>query len=241
MPAPSYLFSRDLRSSIRLNYQHLAIKQLYPYSLHPSIPTDATNLHVADIGAGTAIWSIEVARQRPSAQITGFDISGDQFPRPEWLPPNLRLETHDAFATFPERHHGRYDVVNVRFFVTLLASDEMVRTVVRNLTQLLRPGGYLQWQDANPETARAIASDNSKPKSATEKLAMLMPRTLWNQCYLLGYQEVQAYVAEADSSQDVKKEEMKKANKMIQDLEDEFRGGASMEVEYFCIISQKGT
>lgn len=44
---------------------------------------------------------------------------------------------HDAFKPFPEHHIGSYDIVHLRFFVTLLKSEDEVRGLVENLAALL--------------------------------------------------------------------------------------------------------
>ena len=47
----------------------------------------------------------------------------------------------------PEEH-GQYDVVHVRLLVAGMNSTDW-DVAVRNLTQLLRPGGALQWEECN--------------------------------------------------------------------------------------------
>ncbi|GAP88717.2 hypothetical protein SAMD00023353_1201320 [Rosellinia necatrix] len=61
VPDPSpYIFSRDHKSSIRLNYQHMLIKQLcdgrllHP-AVHRSVASSASpSIRVADVATGTA-------------------------------------------------------------------------------------------------------------------------------------------------------------------------------------------
>ncbi|KAF2198221.1 hypothetical protein GQ43DRAFT_443550 [Delitschia confertaspora ATCC 74209] len=169
-----YMFNRDHKASVRLNYQHWATKQLCGgYLLHPSIPTSNVR-RVADIGTGTAIWPVELSQTlSPDIQIDAFDVSRAQYPPNEWVPGNVKLHTHDAFLPFPEKHVGRYDVVHVRFFVTLL-NPENIQRFIQNVVALLRPDGYLQWFDANPSTAKATAINPTTSKVAVEKLAALM-------------------------------------------------------------------
>ena len=71
-----------------------------------------------------------------SIRIDGFDISSAQFPPKEWLPANVRLYTCDAFSSFPFEYHGLYDVVHVRFFMTLL-TKESLGLLIGNLRTLL--------------------------------------------------------------------------------------------------------
>ncbi len=84
-----------------------------------------------------SIWPTEVSRQLPAkARIDCFDVSSAQYPHQNWLPTNMYLHVHDAFAPFPSDHIGAYDIVHVRFFVTLVSKDS-VDGLVGNLMSLL--------------------------------------------------------------------------------------------------------
>ena len=83
------------------------------------------------------ILPIELSHQlAPSAQIDGFDISSAQFPIGEWLPRNVHLYVQDAFSRFPRECIGMYDVVHVRYFVTVVCGRN-VEGMMRNLGSLL--------------------------------------------------------------------------------------------------------
>lgn len=85
----------------------------------------------------TRIWLTELSDALPAdCQLHGFDISGDQYPPEEWLPRNVSLHEHDAFLPFAPEFLGSFDVVNLRFFITLLDGDN-VRLLIRNLKSLL--------------------------------------------------------------------------------------------------------
>ncbi|KAL2038437.1 hypothetical protein N7G274_008776 [Stereocaulon virgatum] len=114
----SYVFNRGHKSTVRLNYQHFWMKQLCGYLIHPTIPTQSPNIRIADIGTGTGIWPLELSHELPgTARIDGFDISPAQYPHRNWLPANVILHVHNAFAPFPQEYVGVYDVVHVRFFL----------------------------------------------------------------------------------------------------------------------------
>lgn len=64
----------------------------------------------------------------------GFDISPQQFP-------TMRSETtsfyvHDLLKPFPAEHHGKYDLVHLRFLLAVLKEDQL-KTAVDNLVPLL--------------------------------------------------------------------------------------------------------
>lgn len=54
---------------------------------------------------------------------------------------------------FPVEFQGTFDVVTVRLLVTTLTGDDW-RLVAENLMKLLKPGGWLQWQE--PDGVRSV-------------------------------------------------------------------------------------
>ncbi|KAI0420095.1 S-adenosyl-L-methionine-dependent methyltransferase [Xylaria grammica] len=173
-----YIFDRDHKSSIRLNYQHILIKKLCnDQLLHPAIQqsiASRSSIRVADIATGTALWLTELSDALPkNAQFHGFDISRNQYPPNEWLPNNVSLHEHDAFKPFAPEFLGTFDVVNLRFFITLL-NGKNVQSLLGNLKTLLKPDGFLHWLDFDPRSARAIAIRPSLHMPRTESVVSIM-------------------------------------------------------------------
>ncbi|MCJ1391460.1 hypothetical protein MMC18_004324 [Xylographa bjoerkii] len=169
-----YLFGTDLRSSARLNYQHFLAKQQVGYLLHPSITLEGAHPKIADIGAGTCIWSIELSQQYPDVQFDCYDVTDKQFPSTDLLPKNISLHVHDAFEDFPKNLHGTYDVIHVQMFLTIVKKDDP-EPLISNFMNLLKPGGYLYWVDVDSESVRAVHPKHpSKPASAAVAIAGLM-------------------------------------------------------------------
>lgn len=83
-----------------------------------------------------SIWIGELTRELPQAHIDGFDISEDQYPPMEWYGPNVSLGKLDIFKPLPDELKNKYDVVHLRFFMTV-ASDDNVQTVINNLKGML--------------------------------------------------------------------------------------------------------
>lgn len=71
-----------------------------------------------------------------SARIDGFDISSDQFPPQAWRGNIVHLFTHDTFNPFPSEYLGQYDIVHIRFFVTIV-NNEDAEPLLNNLMTLL--------------------------------------------------------------------------------------------------------
>ncbi|KAL9093259.1 MAG: hypothetical protein Q9165_004000 [Trypethelium subeluteriae] len=166
----------------RLNYMHWMLKAICGYLLHPKVPRGSLQgIRVADVGTGSGIWLLELAEELPTTStLEGFDISGQQYPPPEWWASNMKLMEHDAFKPFPQQYIGAYDVVNARFLLTLIRSPEAV-PFLENLVTLLsmiacslnlvcvysslrnallpEPGGYIQWIEPQFYSAQTKASN----------------------------------------------------------------------------------
>lgn len=100
------------------------------------------------------------------------------------------------------------------------------------------PGAFYGWVDRVPDiladaqtsvVAHQIASSAGFPSS----------KVIWNQCYLLGYQEFWARLVEGGATGSAQAEQAEQAKAEGSALEAEFAAGASMEVDYFCIVARK--
>ncbi|KAL9598534.1 MAG: hypothetical protein Q9219_004436 [cf. Caloplaca sp. 3 TL-2023] len=173
VPEP-YMLPRDISESQRLDAQHDYFRQLsYGHLVHPSIPADELRT-VADIATGTGIWLRQLAEESSASSLVetqrpefvGFDISQQQFPPQGSLPARVTLVVHDMVQPFPAQYHGHFDLVNVRL-VSYAVKEMDLDKIVRNVIQLLRPGGYLQWQETDaseswthPEVSMATSCIN---------------------------------------------------------------------------------
>ncbi|KAK4616134.1 Methyltransferase str2 [Fulvia fulva] len=168
-----YPFNRDALASTRLNLQHKMWVDSTGYHLHPDVyvPKDAL---IADIGCGTGLWAVEVAKSKPDCRVEAFDLSLAQAPPKEWCPSNVTFGQLDIFAPIPAHMQGRYDVVTVRLFICVVQSSDPM-PLLRNLLSLLRPGGYLQWQETDPSSDKIILAD---PSASAPKLQAL--RAIFN-------------------------------------------------------------
>ncbi|KAF7934066.1 uncharacterized protein EAE97_008426 [Botrytis byssoidea] len=118
---PGYVLVRDMHASIRLNLQHYFWKDGLGYLLHPSIPPPPPRpkYRVADLGTGTGIWPLDLARRLPpTAQLCGFDISSAQFP-PSQLPTlerEIRIDPNRGIAEGPNGEEAPHvaKVLNVQ-------------------------------------------------------------------------------------------------------------------------------
>ena len=144
-----YMLGGSYTATSRLNYQFYLWKESLHFNIHPSIPLPPRGACVADVATGTAIWLTDLAGEMPpDAQLNGFDIDLDQAPPNAWLPPNVSLSKWSVFDEPPEGMIGIHDVVHVRL-LGFVVKHGNPRPILRNLLKLLKPGGYLQWEDFN--------------------------------------------------------------------------------------------
>ncbi|CAG8956363.1 hypothetical protein HYFRA_00003745 [Hymenoscyphus fraxineus] len=150
----SYQMANELLSfrghneaAVRLYLQHWMCQYQTGFLLNPKIPTQKEDLMILDVACGSGIWLIELSRSLPpSAKLTGFDISPSHFPPKSELPSNVTLETSDAFQPVPDHMIGKYDIVHVGR-INMFVRFENPGPVLQNFIQMLKPGGYLQWDE----------------------------------------------------------------------------------------------
>ncbi|KAI0173119.1 S-adenosyl-L-methionine-dependent methyltransferase [Hypoxylon sp. FL1284] len=164
-----YVFTRDFLDNTRINLMHHVWTKVFGYIVHPKVPTEAANLRIADVGTGSGIWLIDVGEKLKQARLDGLDISFDAAPPSETLPSNVDFRYWNVRDAVPEDLIGVYDIVHIRFFAFVLLNDE-IPDVVAKIFSLLKPGGYLQWAEADMETLRF---DTAKPEGQTKCLTEL--------------------------------------------------------------------
>jgi hypothetical protein len=104
--------------------------------------------------------------------MVGLDLFPVHFPAAGNLPENIKLGVLDAFSEdVPEEHVGQYDVVHVRVFTGVVKNNDPA-PLVRNAFKMLKPGGYLQWDEFDGGSWKAVApgDDSSVSTSATTEM-----------------------------------------------------------------------
>ncbi|KAE8138749.1 hypothetical protein BDV38DRAFT_291811 [Aspergillus pseudotamarii] len=168
-----YVLTRDFLDNNRINLQHYLWIELFGYHIHPTIPTTSPTLRIADIGTGTGVWLTDQARRLPSTVfLEGLDVSFDATPPQELLPPNVNLREYNILGETPPDLQGLYDIVHIRNFSFVLKNDQ-VEQVIRNLYQLLKPGGYIQWGEPDVSSFRIEKSDPENKIGALTELIQI--------------------------------------------------------------------
>jgi SAM-dependent methyltransferase len=148
-----YLLPKDAQEDNRLDYQHHVLHlSIGSHSVAP-LPQELTR--ILDVGTGTGIWAIEMARQYPRAQVIGVDIGTSSFKTD--LPENCVLQSGNVMEhlPFPDQ---TFDYTHQRFLVAAIPAARWP-DVVRELVRVTRPGGWVElleinnvFQNPGPET-----------------------------------------------------------------------------------------
>ncbi|KAF2677642.1 UMTA methyltransferase family protein-like protein [Lentithecium fluviatile CBS 122367] len=165
----TYALKRDFNASTRLTAQHYLWKDVLKFELHPSISIGPDS-HIADVATGNGIWLLDLMQNLPSTiKLDGFDISLDQCPPDAWLPDNVNMHTWDLFEEPPARFVGVFDVVHIRL-ITVAVRNNDPRPILANLHRLLKPGGYIQWDEADSVDWSVRSVHHSVDTQAVERL-----------------------------------------------------------------------
>ena len=142
-----------LMKPLRLTAQHYLWTQHQGYHVHPSVQLSSLgDVRVADIACGNCLWLLDSeasTRDMFKASWTGFDISSAQFPKEAFLPSNVSLQTLDVYNV-PSELHGKSDLIHLRMLGFGVRDNDPI-PVLRTLLALLKPGGWLQWDEADHE------------------------------------------------------------------------------------------
>ena len=263
-----YMLDRTYAAAARLNFQYYLWKDSLQFNIHPSILIPGQNAQICDVATGTAIWPINVARELPSAKIMGLDISLAQVPHTEWLPTNVVLKSWNVFEDVPEDMLNRFDIVHIRLLVLVVENSDP-RPIIQNLLKMLKPGGYIQWDDLNyPDTSIKVV-DVSLETPALQELREIVysqGRHDWTvrlvdifrgeglHDAVLYHFEDRKELFRANSEQHLltmeefasrlvsvsKKDEASKIYKLVQDVYEECLNGAALSMPRVVCVARKG-
>ncbi|KAI1207692.1 uncharacterized protein F4807DRAFT_434246 [Annulohypoxylon truncatum] len=151
--------ARNFRTSARLHLQHLLFQNTLDHILEPNIQTFVAGrkeLKVADLGCGNGAWLNdlydELSSKGISAQLDGYDINPINFPASAFLPPSVTLKKLDILAKpLPADMVGAYDIVHARALTSIIVGSDL-SPVLSAALALLKPGGWLQWEESRADT-----------------------------------------------------------------------------------------
>ncbi|KAK0239141.1 S-adenosyl-L-methionine-dependent methyltransferase [Armillaria nabsnona] len=145
-----YQLPTDVAEMNRLGLQHrlwfLMIGGLYPTFIVDALQgIMRENVHptVADIGCGSAIWAMEMARLFPESEVVGFDLNEQGYPD---APENFRFKQCDLSKGLPEIQSATFDVIHCRCVAQHVSNPLDLISVIADA---LKPGGLLLLADGD--------------------------------------------------------------------------------------------
>ncbi|KAL2836689.1 hypothetical protein BJY01DRAFT_258622 [Aspergillus pseudoustus] len=174
----AYPLARNSAAAARLNYQFYLWKDSLGFSLHPTIATSLKaqilSPSIADICTGTAIWLLDLLPEfSPTANFEGLDMSLALTPPTAWLPPNLTVREWNLDDDVPDDLVEKYDVIHLRLLV-LVVRDGDPAPVTRKVARMLKPGGWIQWDDYNYQGTHVVKVDPKLQTPALERLCAFL-------------------------------------------------------------------
>ncbi|KAJ0166753.1 hypothetical protein CTA2_6034 [Colletotrichum tanaceti] len=159
----------------RLAYNHfniwtpLTVDLLPPHILSSLQSQDRPR--IADVATGSGVWLTSLVEDLPPhSELFGFDLDKRKFPpRPPTPPippppsspllrpekPRLSFLVQNVLEPFPPELRGTFDLVHVRLLATGLKAGDW-DAVLANLSDLLKPDGWLLWEDTGDVFIRAF-------------------------------------------------------------------------------------
>ncbi|MGH2479872.1 MAG: class I SAM-dependent methyltransferase, partial [Ktedonobacteraceae bacterium] len=133
-----YFLPKDQEEEFRLNFQHHAL--YHAIGNHYVAPIDPATRLMLDVGTGTGIWAVEMARQFPTAQVIGVDVDPALFSTR--TPENCRLRVGDVLSRlpFPDQFFG---YTHQRFLRAAITTRNWPG-VVRELARVTSAGGWVE-------------------------------------------------------------------------------------------------
>ncbi|CEL06681.1 hypothetical protein ASPCAL09853 [Aspergillus calidoustus] len=175
----AYPLARTTAASTRLNYQFYLWKDSLGFNLHPTIAASLETqtqspLCIADICTGTAIWLLDLLPSLPpTATLEGLDMSLSLTPPAPWLPANLTLREWNLNDDIPEDLLEKYDVIHLRLLVLVVQNSDPC-PIIRKVTRMLKPGGWIQWDDYNYQGTHVVKVDEGLETPALDRLCAFL-------------------------------------------------------------------
>jgi len=113
-------------------------------------------------------WLLDcIALFPPTTQFYGFDITPAHFPAARDIPSNIQLRQRDILAPdVPDNLVGSFDIVHIRAFGSVIRDSDCA-PMLQAVNRLLKPGGWVQWEEADSSAMVAVGGDSGAASSTT--------------------------------------------------------------------------
>lgn len=148
----AYPLPKDQEEHDRLDFQHHALNLTLGNQYLAPLPSHVRT--IVDVGAGTGIWSMEMARLFPASLVLGLDVDTALFGQTP--PANCLLRAGNLLTGLPLPDQFA-DFVHQRFLV-LAIPDTRWPEAVRELVRVTRVGGWLELVETDARVQAAGAA-----------------------------------------------------------------------------------
>lgn len=152
-----YLLPKDAQEQRRLNFQHHCLYSAMGNHYLAPLPPDVTT--ILDVGTGTGIWPVDMARLFPQAHIVGVDISAASLDYASSAAYTFCLADVLQGLPFPDQ---QFAYVHQRLLVAAIPATHWP-AVIRELVRVTLPGGWVELlevgatiQPAGPNTTQLL-------------------------------------------------------------------------------------
>lgn len=135
----TYMLPVDRQESDRLNFQHHLLYNATGNHYFAPLPGQLDS--ILDVGCGTGIWAVELAKLYPDARVQGVDLIEASFGKIS-RPINCTFSIADVLKGLPYPPRS-FAYVHQRFLVAGIKANDWPQ-VVAELTRVTRPGGWLE-------------------------------------------------------------------------------------------------
>jgi len=134
-----YAYPNDEQEIDRLDFLHAIFYKALGNKLFLAPLEQDKVKNAMDIGTGTGLWALDFGDQFLNAKVIGVDLSPIQ---PQWVAPNVHFFVENVEQPWSYSH--KFDFIFGRY---LISSFKDYGGVIRQATECLEPGGFIEFQD----------------------------------------------------------------------------------------------
>ncbi|CAG8634102.1 3760_t:CDS:2 [Ambispora leptoticha] len=142
-----YFLANDDEEAYRLSRYHDAIKDIWEGPFNSPVEEKLRQgARIVDIGCGSGIWILDMARQYPNSNFVGIDIS--PILPTEGLPSNVKFIQYNMVDGLPFEDSS-FDLVHQKFMVGAFTEVQWKEKVIPELIRLVRSDGWIEILEAD--------------------------------------------------------------------------------------------
>lgn len=111
-----------------------------------------------------------MAKRLPNIHIDGFTIDNSLVPPPQGLPPKVTIHHVESYASsFVTSGQSTYDVIRICSLAANVENNDP-GSVVENAMAMLKPGGYIEWDELDTAHYNLVKTDFTRPAFQSQSL-----------------------------------------------------------------------